>query len=246
MRLPHFPFCHREKKAEMSVHLIVGPMFAGKTTELLRLLKRYEDAGCQCVLVKWAGDNRYTTDHVVKTHDGMFEKSALSAARLGDVEFAPEVVAADVVGIDELFFEDLVDVVDRLANAGKMVVVAGLSGKFDRKPFPGTERLFSIADSIQMLSAVCKFCWSPDAAFTMRLSGGTEDIEIGGSDKYAPCCRTCYFAYLPSSSSLNTKQNTHVVFEDTEKMDVLGKHSRAWRKYWTLRGVRPKFVLNKH
>lgn len=171
------------------IELIVGPMFSGKSTELLRRLRRYKVARAECLLLKFAGDGRYSETEVV-THDstGM---AAQNCARLADAAAAMD--GADVVGIDEgQFFDDLLPTCERLANAGKVVIVAALDGTFQRKPFEQVVELCPLAERVDKLSAVCVHCTRP-AAFSKRIVAGDAVVDIGGADKYEAVCRRCFF-----------------------------------------------------
>jgi len=172
----------------MPLDLITGPMFAGKSTELLRRLRRFEHAGRVCVLVKWKGDSRYTDgEEEVVTHD-MHRRIAMSASTLSEV-FA-SLCSADVVGIDEgQFFSDIVEAACELART-KVVIVSCLDGTFEQEPFPNVARLVSKADTITKLSAVCTAC-KRDAPFTRRKGAASQLITIGGAELYVPCCREC-------------------------------------------------------
>ena len=171
------------------IEVIVGPMFSGKSTELLRRLRRYKVARAECLLLKFAGDGRYSETEVV-THDatGM---PAQNCARLADAAAAMD--GADVVGIDEgQFFDDLLPTCERLANAGKVVIVAALDGTFQRKPFEQVVELCPLAERVDKLSAVCVHCTRP-AAFSKRIVAGDAVVDIGGADKYEAVCRRCFF-----------------------------------------------------
>jgi thymidine kinase len=202
---------------EMTLDVITGPMFAGKSTELLRRLRRFEHAGRVCVLIKWKGDVRYTevmnysevmnytevvnysdvvnysevgpVDAVV-THD-LHSRRAVSALSLSDaLGSCTTVASADVICIDEgQFFPDIVEMTWEWAKT-KIVIVSCLDGTFEQEPFPNVARLFSKADTITKLSAVCTTC-KRDAPFTRRKGGSSPLITIGGSELYAPCCRDC-------------------------------------------------------
>ncbi|VDO65094.1 unnamed protein product [Heligmosomoides polygyrus] len=130
---------------------ILGPMFSGKTTELLRLHDRQMIARRKCVLVKITGQG-----------------ITVKAYKLSEVEehiFDPTV---QVVSIDEgQFFNDCAETCDRLANMGKVVYVAALSGTFERKPFPQVSLLLPYADEIKQVVAVCVGCGS-DASYSFR------------------------------------------------------------------------------
>lgn len=180
----------------MTLDLITGPMFAGKSTELLRRVRRYEHAGRKCILIKWQGDTRYVEEPRgagrIMTHDH-HHRLAVCACRLSDLD--AETLSADVIAIDEgQFFEDIVEFCCRLA-VDRIVIVSCLDGTFEQEPFPNISRLLSKADTAVKLSAVCTHC-KKDASFTKRkMTPGTATsttmIVVGGSEMYAPCCRMC-------------------------------------------------------
>jgi thymidine kinase len=185
------------------IELILGPMFAGKTTELQRRIKRYQHANQRCLIVKFAGDNRYTDEEVTCTHDGAKLHSkegsikTIAASTLGQLQ--DMMSPFSVVAIDEgQFFPDVVEVSDALANSGKIVVVSALDGTFERRPFNNILNLIPMAESVHKITAVCKVCFR-DAHFSKRITADTRVEVIGGSDMYIPVCRDCYHA--PYSSS---------------------------------------------
>jgi thymidine kinase len=179
----------------MTLDLIMGPMFAGKSTELLRRLRRFEHAGRRCLLIKWKGDTRYSSGEEVVTHD-MHRRVALSVMRIAESMRSDEFTAAEVVAIDEgQFFPDILETVTNIART-KIVIVSCLDGTFEQEPFPEIARLISKADTITKLSAICTTC-KRDAPFTRRKSSGHHAalITVGGSELYVPCCRDCLYAH---------------------------------------------------
>ncbi|KAG6936840.1 thymidine kinase 1, soluble [Chelydra serpentina] len=117
-------------KARGQIQVIFGPMFSGKSTELMRRVRRFQIAQYKCLVIKYAKDTRYCTDGV-STHDRN-TMEALSACYLGDVH--QEALGSAVIGIDEgQFFPDIVEFCETMANAGKTVIVAALDGTFQRK-----------------------------------------------------------------------------------------------------------------
>jgi thymidine kinase len=169
------------------IQMIMGPMFSGKTTELLRRLRRYQIAQQKCLVIKYAGDDRYDPNELT-THDQAKHAATCVVRRLEHVQWSDYTV----IGIDECqMFPDLVAFCDAAANAGCIVIAAGLDGSFQRRPFPNVMELIAISESVTKLSAVCMKCHS-SAAFTKRLTKETELQVIGGADKYMACCRWCY------------------------------------------------------
>eukprot|EP01117_Protostelium_nocturnum_P009704 TRINITY_DN3469_c0_g1_i1.p1 TRINITY_DN3469_c0_g1~~TRINITY_DN3469_c0_g1_i1.p1 ORF type:complete len:214 (+),score=70.72 TRINITY_DN3469_c0_g1_i1:115-756(+) len=171
------------------IQLIFGPMFSGKTTELLRRIRRETIANRKCLVVKFKKDNRYSED-CMSTHDKQMWK-AVPAMKLEDVE--SQALNYEVIGIDEgQFFSDVVPFCEKMANAGKIVIVASLDGTFQRKSFGDVLNLVPLAESIQKLSAVCSSCYK-DAHFTRRITNETQVEVIGGAESYVSVCRACFY-----------------------------------------------------
>ncbi|APG58283.1 thymidine kinase [BeAn 58058 virus] len=174
------------------IKLILGPMFSGKTTELVRIVKRYKIANYNCCVIKYYNDNRYCEGNIVKTHDGNYINS-ISTLTLNDIIY--EMNNVDVIGIDEgQFFTDIVEFSENMANKGKIVIVSALDATYKREPFGNILNLVPLAEKVIKLNAICKICFK-DAAFTKRLCKSTEIELIGGEDKYSSVCRKCYFTY---------------------------------------------------
>ncbi|XP_069685182.1 thymidine kinase, cytosolic-like [Periplaneta americana] len=176
------------------IQVIFGPMFSGKTTELIRRLKRYQIAKYTCLIVKYANDNRYTEDDVIISHDQQSLR-AVSAREIKEVK--TEAFNYDVIGIDEgQFFPDIVERCEELANLGKIVIVAALDGTYQRVGFGNILNLVPLAENVVKLNAVCMVCFK-DAAYTKRIGSEKKLEVIGGAEKYMAVCRKCYT--LPSS-----------------------------------------------
>ncbi|KAI8007978.1 Thymidine kinase a [Camellia lanceoleosa] len=176
------------------IHVIVGPMFAGKTTALLRRIKSEDNNGRNVAIIKSSKDTRYAVDSVV-THDGTkFPCWALPDLLSFRQKFGDEAYAKlDVIGIDEAqFFGDLYDFCCKVADHdGKTVIVAGLDGDYLRRTFGSVLDIIPIADSITKLTARCELC-GKRAFFTLRKTDETETELIGGSNVYMPVCRQHY------------------------------------------------------
>jgi thymidine kinase len=172
------------------LNLIVGPMFSGKSTLLLTRYRRYQIAGKQCLLIKYAKDNRYeNSDEMLITHDKL-QYRATSCTHLEEVHNM--VLGYDVICVDEIqFFEDASKYCDLWANAGKIVEVCGLNGDYKRQPFEQISQLIPLCDDIRHVCAVCKYT-GEDAPFSKRLTSETAQEVIGSSDKYIAVSRTMY------------------------------------------------------
>uniref|UniRef100_A0A0C9RGB5 thymidine kinase n=1 Tax=Wollemia nobilis TaxID=56998 RepID=A0A0C9RGB5_9CONI len=176
------------------IHLIVGPMFAGKTTALIQTMQTQIQKGRRGVLVKSDKDTRYGLNSVV-SHDGV-KMPCWAAADLASfkVNLGEEAYTKlDVIGIDEAqFFKDLYSFCQVAADRdGKILIVAGLDGDYLRKSFGLTLELIPLADSVTKLKSRCEMCGKP-ASFTLRKTGERKTEIIGGADVYMPVCRQHY------------------------------------------------------
>ncbi|XP_039137277.1 LOW QUALITY PROTEIN: thymidine kinase-like [Dioscorea cayenensis subsp. rotundata] len=185
------------------VHVIIGPMFAGKTTALLRRIQSERDNGRSVVMVKSSKDSRYGLDCVV-THDGKkmpcFAVPNLSTfrAQIGHEAYNK----FDVIGIDEgQFFEDLYDFCCEAADIDKKtIIIAGLDGDYMRRSFGSVLDVIPLADTVTKLTARCELC-GRRAFFTFRKTAETQTELIGGADVYMPVCRQHYVNGQPVTDS---------------------------------------------
>ncbi|XP_002971165.2 thymidine kinase isoform X2 [Selaginella moellendorffii] len=175
------------------IHLILGPMFAGKTTVLLQRIQAEADAGRRVALVKSDKDTRYGLGCIV-SHSGK-KMHCAAVASLSDFKSnKPELYAqAEIIGIDEAqFFDDLLSFCQSAADwDGKTLIVAGLDGDFLRQRFGSALDLVPLADSVTKLSSRCEICGRA-AAFTFRKTDDRRKEVIGGADIYMPVCRKHY------------------------------------------------------
>lgn len=173
-----------------NIELITGPMFSGKTEELIRRVSRAHIARLKTKLFKPDIDSRYSADHIV-SHD----QRKLEAINVeSPLEILGLSVDADVVGIDEIQFfgEDIVDVCSKLANGGKRVIVAGLDKNYKGAPFAPLPNMLCVADYVTKLQAVCMNCGAP-ATFTFRKDKDkTQEILLGERFDYEALCRPCF------------------------------------------------------
>ncbi|KAL1212014.1 Thymidine kinase a [Cardamine amara subsp. amara] len=182
------------RRGSGSVHVIMGPMFSGKSTSLLRRIKSEISHGRSVAMLKSSKDKRYAKDSVV-THDGI----GFPCWALPDLMSFPEKFGLDaydkldVIGIDEAqFFGDLYEFCCKVADDdGKTVIVAGLDGDYLRRSFGAVLDVIPIADSVTKLTARCEVC-GQKAFFTLRKNCDTRTELIGGADVYMPVCRKHY------------------------------------------------------
>ena len=183
-------FLESAKKAG-SIEVICGSMFSGKTEELIRRMKRAQFAKQKVAIFKPCIDVRYSEDKVV-SHDAHSIPSNPIDSPAKMLELSEGV---EVVGIDEAQFFDgsIVEVVQKLANSGVRVIIAGLDTDFLGKPFGPMPALMAVAEDIQKVHAICVKCGSP-AQHSHRLSKNDQLVVLGETDIYEPLCRHCYNA----------------------------------------------------
>ena len=175
------------------IHLIMGPMFSGKTTELLRIYNRFRIANKLCILVKYKNDTRYDNDNKVVTHNNNWNDAQFACTHLSDIFKNEKLIKSDIICIDEIqFFPDADVMCDMWANNGKTVVVSGLNGDYNREPFEMISKLIPKSENITYLTAVCKETGN-DAHFTNRKTDSKDKLLIGGEETYSAVCRKKYF-----------------------------------------------------
>lgn len=178
------------------IEVITGPMFAGKSEELIRRIKRLEYAHKKTLVFKPKIDNRYSENEIV-SHSKIKTRSI-------NIETAQDILKyvdrdTEAVVIDEVQFLDheIVHVVEDLANRGIRVIVAGLDRDFRGDPFQNMPELLALAEDVTKLTAICMRCGAP-ATRTQRLVNGEpasyDDpiIIVGASESYEPRCRHCH------------------------------------------------------
>jgi thymidine kinase len=177
------------------IEVVCGPMFCGKSEELIRRLRRSTIARYAVVCVKPAIDDRYGVEDVI-SHAG----SRMTARAISDPRELLELRGeADVIGVDEAQFFDarLVSVCEALAASGLSVICAGLDRDYRGLPFGPMPELLSIADRVTKLQAVCVQCGG-DATLSQRLVDGAPapfddaTVVVGGAERYEARCRGCF------------------------------------------------------
>ncbi len=186
------------------LEVITGPMFSGKSEELIRSLKRVQIAGNTFLLFKPALDNRYDVSHVV-SHDmrkleahvtGTDEDSLIELEKI--IDESPEFI--DVIAFDEANFFDsyIVKLANKWVKQGRRVIAAGLDLTFRGEPFGPVPQLMALADYVDKLKAICMKCKVAEGTITQRLVNGRPakasdpTIMVGASEKYEARCRKCH------------------------------------------------------
>ncbi len=177
------------------IELILGCMYSGKTTELMRQIMRYKTLNKKIMIITHSMDTRYSDAGNIATHNkeimSAFPMKTLSAS--SDLESYKE---ADVVFIEEgQFFPDLFDVVTSMANRdNKTVIVCGLDGDFQLKPFEQVVQLIPQAEKVQKFNALCKKCGDgTEACFSKRIINSSKRELVGSDGVYEAVCRYHYY-----------------------------------------------------
>ncbi|NLK13041.1 MAG: thymidine kinase [Candidatus Phytoplasma sp.] len=175
------------------IEVVCGPMFAGKTEELIRRIKRLEYAKKKFLVFKPKIDNRYSQTAIVSHNKN--EKKAI------EIEKSTEILTYDLKNIEAViideaqFFDDqIIKVVDKLADQGIRVIVGGLDRDFRGDPFGPMPGLLAIAEEVTKLTAICVKTGEP-ATRTQRLINGKPAhyndpiVLIGAEESYEPRSR---------------------------------------------------------
>jgi thymidine kinase len=201
------------------ITVVIGPMFAGKTTELQRRIKREIYACRQVCIVRYGKDDRYSKS-LLATHDQAHVRPTYSVERLAQIGDAWR--EFDAIAIDEgQFFPDLIDFCSSAADAGKTVIVSALDGDFMRRPFGKICDLIPMAEEVVKITAVCMACHERDAHFTRRTVEGTQTELIGGAESYIAVCRECYNHPHPPTPGRVNRYRENV--REVERLTLRGR-----------------------
>jgi thymidine kinase len=184
------------------LEVITGPMFSGKSEELIRRLKRARIARQRVACFKPDIDLRYHRTSIASHGDQTHEACTVAnVERLREALF-PLLETTDVIGIDEVQFfdETIIPLTVELLHLGKRVVMAGLDTTFNAEPFGPVPALMAIADEVTKLSAVCMVCGQP-AIHTQRLGQSQELVVVGAAGLYEARCRTHFQPFLDEHHS---------------------------------------------
>lgn len=171
------------------ISLIIGPMFSGKTTEIVRLLTRHQIAGEKVLLCRHRTDTRGILTHTPLSHklEEIFLDSLAELQKINDFE------SYKVIGVDEgQFFPNLARDVSLLANNGYEIIIAGLNATSEQSPFEEIQKVIPIAEKITKLNSVCMKCGNDFASFTYYKGKHKEgDVLVGDEKDYSVLCRKC-------------------------------------------------------
>jgi thymidine kinase len=179
------------------IEVVCGPMFSGKSEELIRRLRRAEIARQRVQIFKPGIDERYSHDHIVSHSELKIRSEGVKNA----TEFRQRLdIRTEVIGIDEAQFlgMEIVEAVLNLADMGKRIIIAGLDTDYLGRPFHPMPELLAIADEITKTLAICMQCGNP-AKHTQRLVANEDLIVVGAAGMYEARCRRCFEPNLAKS-----------------------------------------------
>lgn len=174
----------------MSLVLILGPMFSGKTTEMGTMLSRFLAIGKRVVIIRHPFDVREFESHnPIVSYGKVFD--TIKTDKLLTLDMSKY----DVIGIEETqFFDgDIVEfVINMIEKQGKMIIANGLIGNFKREPMGHIHRLIPLADEFTFMRAICMNCKKSEGLFSHRKTMEKDEVAVGGAEKYMAVCRSCY------------------------------------------------------
>ena len=183
------------------IEVICGPMFSGKSEELIRRLRRATIARKRVQVFKPAIDIRYSKDEIVSHGDLRMKSEVLDNPKdmLKRIDWRTE-----VVGVDEANFmgPDLIEIAGTLADSGKQVIIAGLDTDYMGRPFAPIPDLLALAESITKTLAICVRCGNP-AKHTQRLVESDDLIVVGAGGMYEARCRRCFEPGVPKQEEMD-------------------------------------------
>ena len=184
------------------LEIITGPMFSGKSEELIRRLKRARIARQRVACFKPDIDLRYHRTAIASHGSQTHEAATVATTQHLKAELFPALGEIDVVGIDEVQFFDeaIIPLAVELIHLGKRVIMAGLDTTFAAEPFGPVPALMAIADEVTKLSAVCMTCGAP-AIHTQRLGASQELVVVGATGFYEARCRAHFHPWLDENAS---------------------------------------------
>ena len=186
------------------IEVITGPMFSGKSEELIRRLKRARIARQRVACYKPDIDLRYHRTSIASHSSQTHEACTVSNVEHLKAALYPQLQEIDVIGIDEAQFFDasIIPLIVELVHLGKRILIAGLDTTFNAEPFGPIPTLMAISDEVTKLSAVCMVCGAP-AIHTQRLGQSQELVVVGAAGIYEARCRT---HFEPFADEQHTEQ----------------------------------------
>lgn len=178
------------------IEVISGNMYAGKTEELLRRIRRLEYAKKTVLVFKPKIDNRYADNEVVSHNNERIKSISISTPKdiLNYINPLPYAIAIDEI---QFFDKEVIEICEALADRGVRVILAGLDRDFRGEPFGIMPELLARAEYVTKLKAICQICGAP-ATRTQRIINGKAAkysdpvVLVGAKEQYEARCRHCH------------------------------------------------------
>ena len=183
------------KKKVGYLNVITGPMYCGKSTEIIRIGNKYISIGKKVLALNYSKDKRYDENGKICSHNLEKFNDTISLENLNDVFNFTDLNSIDIILIDEIqFFKNAYNNIKKLVEEyHKTVIVAGLDGDFMREPFGDICKLIAYADEAKKLNAICYLGKNiQDAPFSKRLVKNDKQELIGSKGIYIACSREIY------------------------------------------------------
>tara|TARA_B100000767_G_C19776893_1_gene543123 strand:+ start:4336 stop:4932 length:597 start_codon:yes stop_codon:yes gene_type:complete len=190
----------------MSLKLILGPMYSGKSFELIKTIRELKILDLPYMVVKPKIDDRYTKEDFICTHN-MDKERCICLSDMNDI-YKYKLTEYKFIIIDEgQFISNLVSVTKNLVdNYGLNVVIAGLDGNFKREPIGDILQLVPFSEVVIKNNSKCIKCKDrTEAPFTFKTSLNNDVIDVGSVNKYIPLCRKHYIESTLLKNSLKDK-----------------------------------------
>ncbi|MGL4184036.1 MAG: thymidine kinase [Metamycoplasmataceae bacterium] len=179
-----------QKLVSGNIEIITGPMFSGKSAELIRRITILSYAELKTLVIKHSYDDRFSANEITSRNGDKI--SSFLASSTNDIR---KLFNSDykflVIDEAQFFDDDLYDFIVEISNKGTNVIISGLDQDFQRKPFPLMANLMSIADVILKLKAVCLICKS-SAGSSFRKNKSRNLWEVGDTQEYEARCKFCH------------------------------------------------------
>lgn len=184
------------------LEVITGPMFSGKSEELIRRLKRGRIARQRVACYKPDIDLRYHRSAIASHSSQTHEARTISTVEDLRAAVFPQLSEVEIIGVDEVQFlsPEVIPLALELVGMGKRVIMAGLDTTFANEPFGPVPALMALADTVTKLSAVCMVCGA-SAIHTQRLGQSQELVVVGAAGLYEARCRAHFTPHLDAQAS---------------------------------------------
>ena len=179
------------KYSDGIIEVITGPMFSGKSEELIKRIRILYYAEIPTLVIKPKIDNRFSKNEIISRNGTSIISYSASDTKEIKKLFQSKKYKALVIDEIQFFDESLIEYIDELANNGIRVIACGLDQDYKRRPFNIMANLMAISDDVLKLKAVCLICKNA-ASCSFRTSATDNTIEIGDTDKYEARCRQCH------------------------------------------------------